>query len=212
MIMKTLWVFGDSFSVDFENNNIENFINYKEFKGYHPKSWGKILSEHLNCVYRNHSLGGCDNYTILETFCKYMTEIKPDDYVFVGWSTAERIRLVGNDGKWYVFNRTLPVDEWHGMNGNLINNLLMNRIDDLSYLPQRVVLDEIKSWDNMIKHTMKDMKLHIWKWYNLGPLGEKYETIIQETKGTIDDNHWSEKGHVDYANDLLTLPILKGFI
>ncbi len=201
--MRTLWVFGDSFSVDFENNKIENFAQYRDVKGYYPKTWGKILSEELNYNYINHAEGGVDNHTIIESFCNHITEIKPNDMVFVGWSPMGRMRLVNEVGKWTFLYPNVIFNKYSSLSEESIKTILANRVDDTNFGARDVLKNEIKSWENMMKHTMKDMKLHIWKWYEPPILMKQYQTIRQETG--IGDDHWSEKGHQDYAKDLLNI-------
>jgi hypothetical protein len=58
------------------------------------------------------------------------------------------------------------------------------------------------SWENMIKFTMKDMILHIWKWGDNG-LFMKFQNIEQETDGLIPDGHWSEDGHINFSKYLI---------
>jgi hypothetical protein len=203
IVMRTLWVFGDSFSVDFENNKIENFAQYRNVKGYYPKTWGKILSEELNCSYRNHAQGGIDNHTILESFCDHIREIKPNDMVFVGWAPMGRMGVIDNNGKWRYLYPNSEHNPLFGLDEHTIKMLLVNRVDDTNFGARDILKNEIKSWENMIQHTMKDMKLHIWKWYDPKILLKEYQTISQETN--VSDDHWSEKGHMDYAKDLLNI-------
>lgn len=204
--MRTLWVFGDSFSVDFENNNILNFIRYRDIKGYYPKTWGKILSEDLNFAYQNHAEGGVDNHTILESFCDHIRDIKPGDVVFVGWSPKERMRLVNGDGKWRFINANSPHNLFPDISEENLQRLLANRIDKNG--ARDVIEKEIKSWENMIRYTMKDMTLHIWEWYDQSVWGKNYQTIRQETNGLINDDHWGEQGHIQYVKDLYNRGII----
>jgi hypothetical protein len=199
--MRTVWVFGDSFSVDFENNKIGNFELYKDLKGYFPKTWGKILSEELDCEYRNFAQGGWDNYSILQSFCENISYIKTNDIVFVGWAPEPRIRLTNENGVWRSFNGMLQND-WGGISGDCILDLLLNRVTGEHRESNKGVEEERMSWENMIKFTMNNMILHIWKWNNNG-LFMKYQTIKGETNGTIPDSHWSEDGHKNYCKDLM---------
>jgi hypothetical protein len=199
--MRTVWVFGDSFSVDFENNRIDNFELYKDLKGYFPKSWGKIFSEELGYEYRNFAQGGWDNYSILQSFCENISYIKTNDIVFVGWAPEPRIRLTDENGNWRSFNVMEQID-WGGIDSDSILNLLLNRVTGEHRDPNKGVEEERMAWENMIKFVMKDMILHIWLWNNNG-LFMKYQTINNETNGTIPDGHWSENGHKNYCRDLM---------
>lgn len=200
--MKTLWVFGDSFSQDFENNKIENFENYRKFKGYHSKSWGKLISEEFGWEYKNFAIGGWDNYSILQSFCEKITEIKPNDLVFIGWAPEIRLRLMDENGSWTSFTGHIVDKDWSGIDSVSISKLLLNRVTPPHYTVKQGILNEIISWENMITHTMKDNILHIWRWYSDG-LFSRYETIKEESNGLILDTHWSEKGHIDYTKDLI---------
>jgi hypothetical protein len=199
--MRTVWVFGDSFSVDFENNRIGNFELYKDLKGYYPKSWGKLISEELGYEYKNFAQGGWDNYSILQSFCENITEIKPNDLVFVGWAPEIRIRLMSENGQWMCFTGHLNDQDWEGIKSYDVSKLISNRIHLSNFSPKEGVLEEILSWENMIRFTMKEMKLHIWKWYNMYDRG--YQTIQEESNGYIGDTHWSENGHKSYFKDLI---------
>ena len=199
--MKTVWVFGDSFSVDFENNRIGNFELYKDLKGYYPKSWGKLISEELGCEYKNYAFGGWDNYSILQSFCENITEIKPNDLVFVGWAPEIRIRLMSENGQWMCFTGHLNDQDWEGIKSYDVSKLISNRIHLSNYSPKEGVLKELLSWENMIRFTMREMKLHIWRWNNI--IDREYQTIQEESDGNIEDTHWSENGHVSYFKDLI---------
>ena len=199
--MKTVWVFGDSFSVDFENNRIGNFELYKDLKGYYPKSWGKLISEELGCEYKNYAFGGWDNYSILQSFCENISEIKPNDLVFVGWAPEIRIRLMSENGQWMCFTGHLNDQDWEGIKSYDVSKLISNRIHLSNYSPKEGVLKELLSWENMIRFTMREMKLHIWRWNNI--IDREYQTIQEESDGNIEDTHWSENGHVSYFKDLI---------
>lgn len=199
--MRTVWVFGDSFSVDFENNHIGNYTLYKEYKGYFPKTWGKLLSEELDCEYKNFAQGGWDNYSILQSFCENISEIKKDDLVFVGWAPEPRIRLTDENGNWRSFN-AMTLSTWGDINSEDITKLLLSRVSGEHRESNKGVREENSAWENMIRHTMKDMVLNIWRW-NQNGLFMKYQTIREETNNIIPDGHWSENGHKNYCRDLI---------
>jgi hypothetical protein len=203
--MRTVWVFGDSFSVDFDKNPIKNFYDYGQYKGYYPKTWGKLLSEHLDCDYKNFARGGWDNYSILQSFCDNIHNFGPDDLVFVGWSPEERIRLVGGHGQWVPFN-SAPPNPVYEIEPDIVATLLVSRTEKTNYGYQahKIVREEVYSWENMIRHSLKDRFVHIWRWYDPHIIPRPYETIQKETNGKINDTHWSEKGHIQYVTDLIS--------
>lgn len=185
--MNTVWVFGDSFSSDYENNlPIINFKEYKKLKGYNPKTFGKLISEHYDMCYNNYARGGFDNYSILETFCNVVSDIKDGDIIFLGWSHYHRFRIIA-EKKWISIHR--PV-EFENISINTIEEILVNR--EHPYYNR-----EVESWDKLIKHSLKplsNVKLIVWKWWS-PKYCSKFETISKETNGIITDFHWSENGH-----------------
>jgi hypothetical protein len=193
--MNTVWVFGDSFSADYDNDPVSNFKDYIKLKGYVPKTFGKILSERYNMEYKNHARGGFDNYSILESFCDVVNKIEDGDIIFLGWSLYHRFRIMCYEG-WKSINGTDFCDK---MSTNTINEIVVNRTHPFY---ER----EVESWNKLIRHSIKSLpntKLIIWEWHKPN-LHSKFETISQETNNVIPDFHWSENGHKEFLNYMLT--------
>ena len=198
--MNTVWIFGDSFSVDYDKNPIGSFKEYIKLKGYSPKTYGKLISEHYNMDYKNYSRGGWDNYSILESFCNNLYNIKDGDIVFLGWSNQSRFRIVYED-IWVSINGSS--DCYENISRNTMDEILVNRTHP--YYKR-----EIESWNKLIKYSLKphpNVKLIVWEWSSYEYNG-KFDTITNETKSQICDFHWSEEGHKQFTEQMI--PIING--
>ena len=194
--MNTVWIFGDSFSSDYENNQMDSFKEYVKLKGYNPKTFGKLISEQYNMDYVNYAREGYDNYSILESFCDVVDKIQDGDIIFLGWSHYHRFRIMCYEG-WKSITGTGSCDK---MSNNTIEEVLMNRTHP--YYER-----EVKSWNKLIKHFIKSQpntKMIIWEWYKPN-FFHKFQTISKETNGIIDDLHWSERGHMEFFEKMKPL-------
>ena len=79
--MNTLWIFGDSFSSEFDYNNLhENHISYMNIIGVnHIPVWGTVLAEKLGYEIKNLAKGGSSNYQIFQDYCDSCHLIQPND-------------------------------------------------------------------------------------------------------------------------------------
>jgi hypothetical protein len=144
--MKTLWVFGDSFTEGYKNfvirhpngHDIEWRNKYINWKGYVPKVFSEILAEKLNIKFINKGIGGADNYTIFDSIIQSLEHIKNGDIVIIGWSTLSRYRLANNQNEfesitmWWQ-NASETALERIGISQSTINDIMINRIDNKAY-------------------------------------------------------------------------------
>lgn len=217
--MGKLWAFGDSFT-DFYKPPVNSKVHWRqkycEWKGYVPKVYVEFLAEKLNMDLINKGAGGCDNLSILEEFCKVCNRIQKDDVVIFGWTSPIRVRLADRYNKWGFFNPDVrnkngffshkSLDSYDFLSEKTIQELIYNR-DNILYIL------EINNWINLINHTLKDIHHFHWSWYtdlqNGNIFGAKqYRTIKNETNGEVDDGHWCEDGHKEFA-DLLAEKLFK---
>lgn len=203
--MKSIWIFGDSFSASYKPDvfsNIDWRNNYVLWKGYAPKVYGEILANHLNMKLINKAVGGNDNYTIFQTFCDNAEYIEKDDIVIIGWTSYFRFRLA-NKNNW---QQILP---WHkseieGISNQTIDEILLNRESSKKYV------EEINSWIKLINLYLKNNKIIHWNWDGLaystkikGYHLNKFESIYTETNGEIEDGHFSENGQLKLSEFFL---------
>lgn len=209
----TLWTFGDSFTDYF--NPPPTFLrhwryDYIEWKGYTPKVYGQIIAEKLDMNLENKGKGGCCNSYIFEEFCKVSNQIKKDDIVIFGWTNQQRFRLSDKNNNWVYFIPNYDDDTFvvQGELKNLeliskstITETLINRI----YSPYSI---EICNWINLINHTLKYTTTFHWSWADYDNncdiyQAKGYKSIKDETNGKVNDAHWCEQSHYDFANFIL---------
>ena len=186
-----LYIFGDSFSAgfSFESNWTDPYVNWK---GYTPKGFGEIISQKLNLELINLSENALDNYSILQKFCDNEKNIKKNDLVIIGWSSPLRFRLVSKDWITILPNydkfSTKEIDKTKISESTLIE-ILLNR-DDIRYC------NEVNSWIKLLNNLDKNI-IH-WTPFDQRldcMFLNKFETIVTETNGKLNDWHFSENGH-----------------
>jgi len=199
--MSTVWTFGDSYTASYNPKYIwsNKYINWK---GYQPKVHADFIGEFLNMDVKNVAVGGIDNYTIFESFCKNVKQIKENDILVFGWSGLHRFRLPNKNREWFtVLINTLSEEEIKLENidysYNTIKEIILNRDHEL-------YVDEVNWWIYMIEHVMKPRRCVFWSPFK--PTGKlkvlnfgEIETIKTETNGLINDTHYSENGQKKLA-------------
>jgi lysophospholipase L1-like esterase len=200
--MATVWTFGDSLTEGF-NPNQKWAKEYIDWKGYTPKAYGNFVSEILNCNLKNLGKAGSDNYSIFETFCKEYQNIEDDDFVIIGWSSCNRFRLANKENKWtsLVPNFENYLNNFDCISENTINEILINRTN-YRYI------QEVNNWIKFISLACFNKK--IIHWSTIKGEGElnthhffQMEKIYEETDGLISDNHFSEKGQMHLADEII---------
>lgn len=206
--MNKLWIFGDSNSAPFDP--IYPYAKqYLEWKGYRSKIYGEVMSEKLGFQHCNRAKPGSDNYTIFQTLCDNVKEMREGDIVIIGWSSVIRFRLLCSK----------PTDAFLSLVPNWDNNLsgldhisietveqtLINRSDNMVRY-----VEELGSWIDLIDYTMekKGVKVVHWSLFGEGINGHQFDIhqpqccLIDETKGLIEDYHLGEIGHRELSKFL----------
>jgi lysophospholipase L1-like esterase len=202
--MATIWTFGDSLTERY-NSNESWAKKYIDWKGYLPKVYGNFIAETLNYDLQNLGKAGCDNYTIFETFCKTYSKIKDGDIVIIGWTNVSRFRLVNRYDEWNTINPHFdtPMDNFEHISKNTLDEILINR-DSKHYI------NEVNNWIQFINSA--SVNKNVVHWNTIKGKGElnthhffEMERINTETKGLIDDAHFSETGQRDLALELIKI-------
>jgi hypothetical protein len=222
----TLWIFGDSYSSkstpDYgpEHSLYKNDfrVKYANFKGYYPKHFPEIVSEELGLNLVNVAVPSTSNDQIFHSFINVMDEIKPNDILFFGWTYVSRYNVANKDND--LENISIPregdisfVDD---LSSNSLNEILYNRGSHTIFykLLSNYIKIINKSFNKCLilhsdffDHGVSDEYVNEYKNF-LIKRKDKYETIYDETKGER-DIHYSEKGHKNFANDVIKLILSK---
>ncbi len=195
--MSKLWVFGDSFSETFKKENGGIYLEWKkkyvEFKGYEPKVFGDIVAERFNLELMNTNLKGLasDNSTILGRIIEHCDEINDGDVISVGWSTVTRFRMANfKTNIWDIINPTHPIADGSFLSTKTVEEIGVNRTHNFYH-------NELCDWVKLVDRLFKNNKVIQWTWTE--PKLMKFHSIKDDTNGLLSDNHWSERGHQEFA-------------
>ncbi len=203
--MKTLWIFGDSFSTPYDDKTLSGWSErYIQWKGYVPKYFGDIIGEELGLEVRGFGSGGIDNDTIFERILKQAPKIKKGDYVIIGWSSLQRFRLAAKNGLFKTF-----IPNYIETTSLLFENISVSTIEEIMVnRDSRAYEYELYTKIKFLNWLFRDTKLIHWTsfWYMSNILGYKdIEKIDIETNDVIKDGHHSERGNQQIAKNFIEL-------
>jgi hypothetical protein len=202
--MKTVWIFGDSFSTPFHCKTLGAWdTNYCNWKGYVPEYFGDIITNELGVQSKHFGIGGVDNDTIFEMILKQAPNICKGDIVIIGWSSIHRFRLADSTKGFITIRqidelkKNIPFISKNTLEEILVNRSLFgyeyelyNRVKFLNWLFKDMILIQ---WT-----PFRHMGIKIWG-------DSEFSTITNETNGSIKDAHYSELGHKQLANMFLEM-------
>jgi hypothetical protein len=208
-LTQKLWVFGDSFSTGFEDLSMQykSFEDYVNFKGYIPRNYIDIISEDFGYNVKNFSKPEVSNATILGQFIKVMNDIEPEDIVIINWTSVFRFRTSKEDD---TFWDIVDTDNIEGLKNSIskqsLNEIKLNRGNAFykEILEYITLIDKICK-NNLIIHWCWDLPYSINSDTTINILKNKllsikdFETIHEETRGEVNDYHYSEKGHLELS-------------
>ena len=200
---RTLWTFGDSFTESLSDNKADWVQKYIEWKGYIPKVYCEVMAERMEIELVNMGKGGSDNYSIFQSICDSVHNIKSDDIILVGWSSTTRFRLVNKLNSWKHiipnFDRNQRTLE--NISQSTIDEILVNRTHNL-------YIEEVRSWLKLLNYTFSNNTIIHWSALEYTAVHNYFRnlpTIRLETNGEIDDNHYCEEGHIQLANEFMKM-------
>jgi hypothetical protein len=194
--MKKLWIIGDSFSSDFyePTEGPDSWKNlYCDYKGYNPKFFGHFVSEDLNMDYEILTKGPHDNFKMIECFIDNIDKFNDGDILSFGWTDPSRIRFVDfSTNEWEVINA-------HNMTGDYLRGMSVSTLIEWAANRQHKLYgDELIKWTKLISKSLPNVFVIHWTWGNNSYL--PFDRIVDDTNGIINDLHWSERGHQQFAN------------
>jgi len=224
----TIWVFGDSYSspsippYDETHHLYSNDfrVKYSKFKGYYPKHYPEIIAEKFGCNLINLALPSTSNDQIYLSYVENINKIKPKDILIFGWTYVSRYNLANrkNELENININREGDITFEDFLSSQSINEILYNRGSHTVFY--KWVISYIKSINATFKNNTilhfdffphGNMDEYVEEYLSLlHPRKKTYETISQDTKGEL-DIHYSEKGHLDFANDISSILLQQVF-
>jgi hypothetical protein len=217
----TLWVFGDSYSAEshpiFDPSNhlfYNDFrVKYSKYKGYYPKTYPEIVAEELDLNLVNLAVPSYSNDNIFHSFINVAEKIKPNDILFFGWTYNTRFNIANDKNELSNINITRDDDETieGGVSMKAKNEMLVNRTYTIFYHLLNNYLKIIKLYcgKNIILNfnfpgKSNDEDLYLKKYQEqISFIGNVYEKIKDETNDNNFNGHYSEKGHKDFAKDII---------
>lgn len=190
---QNLWIFGDSFSAPFYHKKNKPWSEaYSKYLGYYPSCFGELLAKELNMNLKNEAEPGIGNESIIDRIILNLNNIKEDDIVIIGWSSPTRWRYVENNEWCDVVS---PEDESNALEESTIKEISINRMD---LLYESELCNRAELIDRVLGSPNKRFVYH-WIWYAIKQYNLIHrirgERIKDETKGELDDNHFSAKSH-----------------
>lgn len=205
MDMNTLWIFGDSFEYGIELTDI-NHPYCKKYKTEHDKHYSQHIADRFNLKIENLSMPGFGSGNILYLFSKAVKHIKKEDYVVLHTSDSRRLvgfEPVNGEHPFQMASLSAWFDEH---DEKMMTQISKNFYQTFSrYLVECV--DPVSGYfDEYYYRIFNNIlaSLNCKKVFGYTPNEwGNYETISNHTSGEINDNHWSFKGHKDFADRIL---------
>lgn len=193
---RTLWVFGDSWSVPWEKALADGHREYVD--KYKPQYiFADFLKDELKInKIENRAHCGLDNYSILESIGHNISKFNSNDFVIVGWSEITRWRSVNK----YIFKKPNQ-GKWQRL--SLLHTEPKLVLQETVSRDSELVCKELNSWIKILNTALPEQNLQwtpfldqVRKWnLNIMYPNFKLPRIANEPGITHRDYHTTEEGH-----------------
>jgi hypothetical protein len=203
--MNKIWGFGDSFTFGHgcrpDGPLSEYYHNYKKSE---DKIWLDWLGNYMDMRPVNVGECACSNDTIFDRIIENWNNIQKKDIVFIGTTFSHRFDIPLNNKlctflwlqKYWVENSALP--KYYNVTKEQIETVINFKYHFSDHELYKVrQLKRFSFLEQMFKE--KEIKYLTWSVEEYTRLNS-IETITKDTDGLINDNHWSFKGHKDFAD------------
>lgn len=210
-----IWFFGDSFTKGdgcIPNNDSPY---YDEYPYNRDKIWTSIVSEHFKMEEMNMGESGASNSWILNTILDNLYLIGKGDFVVISDTRPTRFIIPrvhdgeisnfspGQEGVWdyHIKHRkdAIKPTEWEDMKKTLINFTWYFQEEYFQLWEEYYN----KRFQNLLKFFEKNNIRSIFWSYKLWYEKQLKLELIIEDNPEIKNEHWSWKGHRDFANWLI---------
>ena len=183
----------------------KNFNSYKE--EHKDKTWTHIVSNHLGIEHINKGVTGASNEEIISSIIGELSNINTGDYVFINKTFNDRLlipepfnlksmlsvnshnitELIKHDNSRYTKDQL---------------NILLQYMVDILYTDRDLYSQHYSTVYNNFKKYFEKNNIHCYIWDV--DIRENYQTIHDWSDKTIEDYHWSLKGHQDFAQYIIS--------
>jgi hypothetical protein len=205
--MNKIWTFGCSFT--YGDGTLDHDLYYQRYRLKDDDlSWNKLLSRKINYALQNKGLPGVSNDTIIDTIIKNWEDISKDDIVIIGKTWSHRFDFPKeNDSpevKSIVYRGgEKDVQKWfEDATVGLFTNEQIETIKmfSIEFATQKAYSIRHDFRLNFLRERLlKDRGVNLCYIWDVESLWEKFELIVNATKGEIVNHHWSFKGHRDFC-------------
>ena len=196
--MNNLILFGDSFTSDVI---IEYANMYKNHEDYH---WGEIIASKLNLNLINLGVGSFSNDRILDKIIEKHHIIKEGDIVIIGKTFYNRFDIPNKDIN-LGFTTITPLSYEPLLKFGFTPEEAKSIILFLTVIDDKNFVNRANLRYKFIKDFLYLKKIKNCIFWEVEDLWKTFEDIKTATNNKINDNHWSYKGHKDFANYLLNI-------
>ena len=196
--MNNLILFGDSFTSDVI---IEYANMYKNHEDYH---WGEIIASKLNLNLINLGVGSFSNDRILDKIIEKHHIIKEGDIVIIGKTFYNRFDIPNKDIN-LGFTTITPLSYEPLLKFGFTPEEAKSIILFLTVIDDKNFVNRANLRYKFIKDFLYLKKIKNCIFWEVEDLWKTFEDIKTATNNKINDNHWSYKGHKDFANYILNI-------
>jgi hypothetical protein len=196
--MNNLILFGDSFTSDI----INEYVNmYKNHEDYH---WGEIIASKLNLNLINLGVGSFSNDRILDKIIENHHIIEEGDIVIIGKTFYNRFDIPNKDIN-LGFTTVTPLSYEPLLKFGFTPEEAKSIILFLTVIDDKNFVNRANLRYKFIKDFLYLKKIKNCVFWEVEDLWKTFENIKTATNNKINDNHWSYKGHKDFANYILNI-------
>ena len=196
--MNNLILFGDSFTSDVI---IEYANMYKNHEDYHL---GEIIASKLNLNLINLGVGSFSNDRILDKIIENHHIIKEEDIVIIGKTFYNRFDIPNKDIN-LGFTTVTPLSYEPLLKFGFTSEEAKSIILFLTVIDDKNFVNRANLRYKFIEDFLYLKKIKNCIFWEVEDLWKTFEDIKTATNNKINDNHWSYKGHKDFANYLLNI-------
>lgn len=207
----TLWAFGDSMTFGHGCNELcvsETKEDYLPYKKEGDDVWTNHLSRFLNYDVINLGKNGASNDYIFDTILDNFENIKENDVVIINMTLHGRIEVpIGNEimNVLSSYENALKIirDNMGEENDEKIETILnfQYHFSNHQFYKERH-RKRFKFIKDRLKEDKKVRFIYLWSLEDDDAIYRSFQTIKDDTRGKINDTHFSFKGHLDFAHYL----------